>query len=116
MQLNKALIIVRFGLATVFLANSLTAFFDSGEFSKLLQQSFIYNLIPFSMTTFIMVIGTNDLILSLLIFLSRKWDKIIFSWATIWILGVMITLGKPLSILGETGFLAMALALLISSF
>jgi signal transduction histidine kinase len=112
MPASKAMTIVRWGLVAVFLANSLTAFFSPEEFSELLSGSFIHNLIPVSIPTFVMLIGVNDLLLALLMAFSRKWDTVIFIWASIWILGVMVALGRPLDILEESGFLAMAIALL----
>lgn len=101
---------IRIGLALVFLASSLTAFTNPTEFTELIEKSFLSNILPFSPSVFVAIIGINDLLISLLLALNvgRKWLSV---WAALWIMGAMSVIGTPLGILEESGFLFMALAL-----
>ncbi len=102
--------LIRIGLALVFFANALTAFFAPSEFIEIINNSFITNILPVSASAFAIIIGINDAAVALLLFLNagRKWVRV---WAVIWILGVMATRGASLDTLEEAGFLFMALAL-----
>ncbi len=100
---------IRIGLAAVFLANALTAIFNSGEFTELLEGSFVGAIIPAAIALKLIIV--NDSLLAVLILLSRKWHWQIFAWAMVWIMIVLVVLGKPIEILEESGFLFMALAL-----
>lgn len=102
--------IIRIGLALVFLANALTAFFAPQEFKDLVQASFISHLLPISTTTFVWVIGINDLLLTLLI-LFNKFQKYVLIWAMLWLIGVILLTKEVPAILEHLGFLSMALAL-----
>lgn len=107
--------LIRVGLALVFLANSLTAFFFPNEFVELLEKSFLANLVPVSLGALVILIGLNDALVAALLLLSVKtrWVAI---WAVLWIIGVMIVRASaPLEILEEAGFLFMALALAANS-
>lgn len=106
---NREILFIRIGLAAVFLANALTAIFNPGEFTELIDQSFIGVIIPAVIALKIIII--NDSVLALLILFARKWHWQIFAWAMVWIVVVLFALGKPIDVLEESGFLFMALAL-----
>ncbi len=106
--------IIRIGLALVFLANGLTAFFVPQEFKELLEASFVSQILPLPITTFVLVIGINDLLMSGLIVLNR-YKKYVFGWAMLWLVGVMIVIAEPLGILEHLGFFSMALVLWIET-
>ncbi len=106
--------IIRIGLALVFLANGLTAFFAPQEFKELLETSFVSQILPLPTTSFLLIIGINDLLMGGLILLNR-YQKYIFGWAMLWLIGVMIVMAKPLDILEHFGFFSMALALWIEA-
>lgn len=105
--------IIRIGLALVFLANSLTAFFAPSEFVELIEKSFLVNLLPVSADMLVTFIGINDAIVAFLLFwgLGVSYTAI---WATLWLLGAMAIRGEPLEILEEAGFLFMALSLAVN--
>lgn len=105
--------LIRIGLALVFLANSLTAFFASSEFVELIEQSFLANFLPGSADRFVTFIGVNDAVVALLLF-SGVGTVYTATWATLWIFGVMLVRSEPLGILEETGFLVMAIALAVN--
>jgi uncharacterized membrane protein len=110
----KPLTVVRVGLACVFLANGLTAFFMPQEFADLLGGSFVSGLLPFPIATAVLLIGVHDTLMALLI-LWGKYQKYIFGWACVWLVGVMIVVAEPLDVLEHLGFFAMALALWLSA-
>lgn len=106
---------MRIGLGLVFLANSLIAFLTPSEFIDLLEKSFIAGFLPISVATFVVIIGINDaLVAILLLFLGigRKWVAL---WASLWLIGVLVIIAAPVEILEESGFLFMALALLMDN-
>ena len=105
--------LIRIGLAAVFLANSLIAFFAPSEFIELIEKSFLTNLLPVSAYVFVLFIGINDAAVALLLFLGISTSRAAV-WATLWLFGVMLVRGEPLEILEETGFLFMAIALAIN--
>ena len=105
--------LIRFGLATVFLANSLIAFFMPSEFTELIEKSFLANLLPIGADTFVLFIGINDAAVALLLFFGIG-TLYASAWATLWIFGVMLVRGEPLEILEEAGFLFMAIALVMN--
>lgn len=105
--------LIRFGLALVFLANSLTAFFVPSEFIELIEKSFLSNLLPINIGVFIIIIGINDALVSIFL-LSNKYVRWVALWAVIWIIGVIMMRGEFLGTLEEAGFLFMAAALTIS--
>lgn len=106
--------VIRLGLSLVFLANGLTALIAPQEFRELLEASFVFQLLPLPSAVFLLIIGINDLSMSVLILLVGKYQKYILAWAMIWLATVMMIIGEPLAILEHSGFFAMALALWIS--
>ncbi len=106
---NREILFIRIGLAAVFLANALTALFNPGEFIELIEGSFVGIIIPATIALKIIII--NDSLLAMFILFARKWHWQIFAWAMVWIVIVLLALGKPLAILEESGFLFMTLAL-----
>lgn len=104
--------LIRIGLALAFLANALTAFFAPAEFTDLISGSFVANILPVAVKTFVVMIGVNDLIVALLLFFGISVRRTAI-WAAIWIIGVMIVRGAPLDILEEFGFLFMAISLIL---
>ncbi|MFM2331152.1 MAG: hypothetical protein RLZZ26_659 [Candidatus Parcubacteria bacterium] len=107
-------VIVRFGLACVFLANSLTAFFSPSEFSDLISGSFVAGIlssIGLSVSAFITFVGCNDLTVSLLLLSGWKTSRVA-TYATAWITTVVIVIGvNTLDALEHLGFISMALSL-----
>lgn len=106
--------LVRIGLALVFLANSLIAFFTPSEFIELIENSFVANLLPVSTEIFVVFIGINDGIVALLLFFGIATFRAA-AWAALWLFGVMVVRGEPLEILEEAGFLFMAVALTVNN-
>jgi len=111
---KSALKIIRIGLALVFLANALTAFFAPQEFKDLIEASFLAHLLPISTSAFVLIIAINDSLLTLLILLN-KFQKYIMIWSMLWLLGVILLTKEVPAILEHLGFLSMALALWIGS-
>ncbi len=110
----KSLTLVRLGLGLVFLANSLIAFFTPAGFIELVEKSFVANFLPINVAAFVVVIGLNDLLVAILLFsgIGGKWVAL---WASLWLIGVLVVRAAPLEILEESGFLFMALALVIDN-
>lgn len=105
--------IIRYGLGLIFIANALVAFFAPNEFIEIIKNSFIANLFPISSETFVgIIIGFNDAIVGLLL-ISGFATRRVAIWATIWLIGVMITIGNPFDILEHIGILFMSVALAI---
>lgn len=111
---KRILIVMRVGLACVFLANGLTAFLEPQEFMDLLGGSFVPSLVPLSVATLVLLVGIHDTLMSLLLVVP-KYQKYVFAWAMIWLIGVMIVVAEPLDILEHLGFFALALALWLST-
>jgi len=105
--------IIRYGLGLIFIANALVAFFAPNDFIEIIKNSSIVNLLPVSPAIFVgIIIGFNDAIVGLLLiggFATRR----VAIWATIWLVGVMITIGSPFDILEHIGILFMSVALAI---
>ena len=105
--------IIRYGLGLIFIANALVAFFAPAEFVEIIKNSFIVNFLPISPAIFVgVIVGLNDAIIGLLLiggFATRR----VAIWATIWLVGVMITIGSPFDILEHIGILFMSVALAI---
>ncbi len=102
--------LIRIGLALVFLANSLTAFFTPQEFIKVIEGAFFAGILPVSAKTFVTVIGVNDALVAILLLCGVRL-RLVATWASLWIIGVMVARAAPLEILEDVGFLAMAIAL-----
>lgn len=102
-------LILRFGLACAFLANSLTAFLYPDEFKEVISGSFISHFLPISVSAFVIFVGINDLIVAILLLLGWKVSKVAI-WASIWITGVIIVNGViSLDSLERLAFLAIAI-------
>lgn len=103
--------LIRFGLGIIFIANALAAFFAPSEFIELIENSFVANLLPISPEVFVpIVIGINDSIVGLFLiggFATRR----VAIWAAIWLVGVMVIVGKPFDVLEHSGLLFMSAAL-----
>ena len=110
MKNKNPLRIIRIGLALVFLANALTAFFSPQEFRILIEQSFLANLLPISTSALVWIIGVNDLLLTLLI-LFKRFQKYVLIWAMLWLIAVIILTKELSAILEHLGFFSMALTL-----
>lgn len=105
--------LIRFGLGIIFLANSLVAFFTPSEFIEMINNSFVAHLLPIRPEVFVpLVIGLNDGIVALLLFLGIATRRV-GAWAFVWLIGVMIVIGTPLDVLEHSGLLFMALALVL---
>lgn len=103
--------IIRFGLACVFLANSVTALFSPSEFQNLVSNSFLAGFLPVSVATFVTLIGLNDLTVALLLFAGWRTSRVA-TYATLWITGVVFVIGAfTLDALEHLGFISMAYAL-----
>ncbi len=103
--------LIRVGLACVFLANSLTAFFSPAEFQDLVSGSFLAGLLPVGADTFVNFIGINDFLVAMLLFVGWNTSRVA-AWATVWLIGVIAVIGVvSLDALEHLGFLAMAIAL-----
>lgn len=103
--------LIRIGLACVFLANSLTAFFDPGEFQDLVSGSFVAGLLPISVASFVTGIGFNDLAVAVLLFCGWR-TSYVATYATAWLTGVIVVIGAlSLDALEHLGFLSMSIAL-----
>jgi hypothetical protein len=112
MKNTQPLTIIRYGLALVFLANSLTAFFAPNEFAELISNSFVGSILPFDAKYFVMFIGVNDALVALLLSVNVRW---VSYWATIWIIGMLLVRGVSLDTLEEVGFLAMSFSLVMNN-
>ncbi|HTE49187.1 MAG TPA: hypothetical protein VK675_04745 [Candidatus Paceibacterota bacterium] len=105
--------LLRFGLACVFLANSLTAFLSPDEFKDLVSESFVVKILPISVAGFVTFIGVNDLVVAILLLIGWKVSKVAI-WASIWIIGLIFVLGIwSLDALEHLAFLSLAVAIAI---
>lgn len=85
----------RVGFAGIFLANALVAWFTPGDFLMLIQDNVLVQLTGYP-HVYIMVAGVNDLLLALLI-LSGRWPRVVYVWASFWLM--VVTLVKLLHLL-----------------
>src|SRR5689334_4193664 len=117
MSFKNPFTILRIGLGLVFLANAWTAWFAPDEFKDLIGNSFLLHLFPaISVSAFLMFVRISDSLLALIFLINFKpIMKYALIWASIWILGVMITIWDPIDGLEHLGLLSMSLALLINS-
>lgn len=81
----------RLGLSSVFLVNSLTAWFSSNEFVELLKNNLLASAIA-NPEFWVRVIGINDGLLFLFI-LSGRWRRVIALWAALWLVIVIYMTG-----------------------
>ena len=84
-------LLFRIGLSAFFLANSVTAWFMPDEFKSTLESNSLMAHIGHA-SLFVKVIGVNDGLLFLLI-LSGKYRKVVATWASLWLLGVIYVTG-----------------------
>lgn len=105
--------LIRFGLGVIFIANALVAFLAPTEFVELIKNSFVANLLPVRPELFVpIVIGLNDSIVGLLL-ISGFTTRRVALWATLWLVGVMVTIGEPFDVLEHFGLLFMPAALVL---
>ena len=104
--------IVRIGLACVFLANSLTAFLDPGEFQDLVSASVVAHLLPVSVATFITFVAVHDFTVAALLGIGWR-TSYVATYASLWLVGVITLIVGPFSLdaLEHLGFLSMSTAL-----
>lgn len=103
--------LIRIGLACVFLANSLIAFLAPSEFQELVSGSFLANILPVSVATFVTFIGINGFCVAVLLFLGWHTSRVAM-YATAWMVGVIAVMDVfSLETLEHLGFLSMTLAL-----
>ena len=105
-------LIIRLGLAAVFLANAYAAWFAPDEFRDILSHSVLNTIWPSGVNLFVQFIGVSDglVSLALLVGIKLRW---VAAYAAAWLLGVMIVT-RPVdfsSILEHVGFLSMAIYL-----
>lgn len=114
MSSKKSVIILRIGLACVFLVNALIAWFSPQEFTDIIESSFLTTLLPtISSSVFVTLILINDSLLALIFFFDLKFIKYALIWASIYLIGIMLVIWKPLDSLEHLGFLAMSVALFL---
>jgi len=101
---TNSIMILRFGLALVFIANSYVAFFHPDEFVALINNELLVKFI-----------GISDAAVAILLLLGVGL-KYVSIYATLWILGVMAVIGikEPVDFLEHFGFLSIAVFLLIN--
>lgn len=104
------LLLLRLGLALVFVSNALIAIVGPGEFKEIIATSFISSWLPLSPSVLVPFIAFNDALVATLL-LSGKWLKPVAAWASVWIAGVTVISGPSLDTLEEVGMLAMPVAL-----
>ncbi len=104
-------LILRVGLACVFLTNSITAFTDPAEFIDLLSGSVVTGLLPVSVPAFITFVGYHDLLIAVLL-LAGWQTTLVAIYATLWITSVTCIIGFiTLDGLEHIGYISSALAL-----
>lgn len=101
---TNSIMILRFGLASVFIANSYVAFFHPDEFVTLVNSELLVKFI-----------GISDLTVAVLLSLGLGL-KYVSIYATLWILGVMAVIGikEPADFLEHFGFLSIAVYLFVN--
>ena len=113
MNIKNPRTLVRLGLALIFLANSLTAFFAPQEFRDLVESSFLSHILSvIPSATLVVLIGINDALVALLLILNVKQLKSVAIWACIWLVGVMAVVGEPLDVLEHLGIFLVAASLI----
>jgi len=111
---KKSVTILRIGLACVFLANALIAYFSPQEFKELIEGSFLVNLFPMiSSSLLVTLILINDSLLALIFLFNLKFIKYALIWASIWLVTVILVIWEPIDALEHLGFLAMSIALFL---
>lgn len=99
LKITTSDLLLRVGLSSIFLLNSLNALFSPGEFLELLEKNQLASVIA-NPHFWLYVIAVNDGLLFLLILFGR-WRRIVAIWSTLWIIAVIyITLPE-----GALGFI-----------
>lgn len=113
---SRSFLIIRVGLALVFLANSYTAFVSPDKFIELLNKSFLAAFLPISPDWFVKFIGISDGVVSTLLLLKIGL-KYVAIYAMLWIMGAMSVIGlkETGDFLEHFGPFAMALYIAINS-
>lgn len=78
-------LLFRIGFASIFLINALIAWLKPSDFTQLLENNVVFNLIGHE-SLLVKLIGANDFILGLLILF--KPSRYVFLWAAAWLFGV----------------------------
>ena len=111
------LLLLRFGLAFAFLANSLVGFFNPSDFKEIVERSFFHGVLDL-IPSFIILIGVNDLVLSVLLF-THLVPKVIYKWATAWLVVVIVVIATSggwgiVDGMEHLGFVSIALVLMLT--
>ncbi len=115
MSSKNSVTILRTGLALVFLANALVAWFSPQEFADLIGGSFIVNIFPaIPVSALVTLVLINDSLLALIfLFNFKKIMKYALAWASIWIILVILVIWQPMDALEHLGFLAISVVLFL---
>lgn len=99
--LEKNKYLLQLGLGLTFLASSLTAFLNPGEYREIIEHSVLFSPLLEKLPFFVSLIGINDLTIGFLL-LTRSLPKMAAWWATAWLTGLVFVL---LSQASQEGFL-----------
>ena len=113
---NDPTIILRIGLALVFISNFLMPFLAPYDYADLVNHSFLGQIFHVNSQTFGIFTGINDAIVGSLLILGLC-TRYVTAYACFWIVGVMTVYGtgRYLDVLEHVGFLSIAVYLLIVS-
>ena len=115
----RYLLILRYGLAFVFLANAINGIFNPSDFKEAIEKTVIFagilNILPYFPT----LVGINDFAISLLLF-TNLFPNIAAKWASAWLAIVILVLFTQggwgiVDAMEHLGFLSIALVLYINS-
>ncbi|MCL5114023.1 MAG: DoxX family membrane protein [Patescibacteria group bacterium] len=111
------LLLLRFGLAFIFLANSLTGLFNPNDFKEIVEKSFFHGVLDLT-PLFIILVGINDLVLSILLF-THFVPKVTYKWATAWLVVVTVVIATTggwgiTDSVEHLGFVSIALVLMLT--
>ena len=113
---NESYIILRIGLAVVFISNALMPFLASDDYADLVHNSFLGNILPVNTQTMGIFTAVNDILVACFLVIG-KGIRYVAAYASAWIIGVMCVFGSQhyLDVLEHVGFLSIAVYLLIAS-
>ena len=111
---TNSIIILRVGLALVFLAHFYIALFNPNEFINLINSSFLPHAF-ISAELFVKFIAISDAVVAILLLLGFGL-KYISAYASLWILGVIVVSGieDPPDFFEHLGFLSIAVFLFLN--